>query len=71
MLPRQTLEQIVDDCIKKYAKENNGSHGWSKEDIEKMVLKKGGKKADVYAALAHGIEKCLGVEVTPVKDLLN
>lgn len=71
MLPRRTIEMIVDDCIKKYAREHDGSHGWSKEDIENMVLKHGGEQKDVYAAIAHGLEKCLGVEVEPVRNLMN
>lgn len=65
MLPRRTLEMIVDDCMIKFAKENNGSEGWTKEDIENAVLEHGGEKNDVYAAMAIGMDVCLGGDKLP------
>ena len=71
MLPRRTLELIVDDCMKKFARENNGSEGWTKEDIQNAVLHHGGEQKDVYAAMAIGMELCLGEEPEPIKNLLS
>lgn len=70
MLTKRTLEMIVDDCMKMYARENNGERGWTKEDIENAVLRHGGEKNDVYAAMKIGMEVCLG-ECEPIRTLLN
>ena len=71
MLSRRTLEMIVDDCMVKYAKENNGSQGWTKEDIINEVMRHGGEQKDVYSAMAIGMELCLGERAEPIKNLLN
>jgi hypothetical protein len=71
MLSKETIELIVNDCMAKFARENDGSNGWSKEDILNAVLLNGGEQKDVYAAMALGMEKCFGEPVLPARTLLN
>ncbi len=60
MLPRRTLEMIVDDCMVKFASENGGSTGWTKDDIINVVMNLDGDQNDVYAAMAIGMDVCFG-----------
>lgn len=71
MLTKETIEKIVNDCMQKYADENDGKPSWAKVDIENAVLELGGEQKDVYAAMAHGMERCLGTPVEPVRTMLN
>ncbi|HGD3184165.1 TPA: hypothetical protein ACIOCJ_000699 [Streptococcus agalactiae] len=43
----------------KFAKENDGSKGWEKEDIENEILLFGGTMTDVYEAMKIGFNVCL------------
>ena len=70
MLTKRTLELIVDDCMKRYARENDGIKGWAKEDIENAVFRNGGEQNDVYAAMVIGMEICFG-DCDPIRTLLN
>ena len=60
MLSRRTLEMIVDDCMIKYARENNGAEGWAKDDIANAVYMHGGDQNDMYSAMIIGMEVCFG-----------
>ena len=71
MLTKEKIEVIVKDCMEKYAKENDGSQGWAKEDIQNAVLREGGDEKDVYEAMAVGFEKCTGEKIEPVRTMLN
>ena len=53
------LETIVFECMEKFAKENCGEQGWTKEDIQNAVLKRGGKMEDVYEAMKIGLKICI------------
>lgn len=43
----------------KFAKENDGSKGWEKEDIENEILLLSGTMTDVYEAMKIGFNVCL------------
>ena len=52
MLKNHVIEEIVDASMDKFSSEHDGSEGWSKEDITKMVKEHGGDNTDVLKAVA-------------------
>ena len=38
MLEKEVLELVVKKVMDKFARENNGSKGWTKEDIQNCLL---------------------------------
>lgn len=67
MLEKEVLELVVKKVMDKFAKENDGSKGWTKEDIQNEVLNLGGTMTDVYEAMKIGLDICLLKEtVEPV-----
>ena len=61
MLPQETIEKITVEAMQKYARENGGEQGWTKDDITTGVLLAGGEEADVFRAMALGMNLC-GIE---------
>lgn len=51
MLEKEVLELVVKKVMDKFARENNGSKGWTKEDIQNEILNLGGTMTDVYEAI--------------------
>lgn len=58
MLEKKVLELVVKNVMDKFARENDGSKGWTKEDIQNEVLNLGGTIADVYEAMRIGMGIC-------------
>ena len=58
----------VDASMDKFSSEHDGSEGWSKEDITKMVKEHGGDNTDVLKAIALGMCKCLAEDVPEDAD---
>lgn len=50
---------VVKKVLDKFSKENDGSKGWEKEDIENEILLFGGTMTDVYEAMNIGFNVCL------------
>lgn len=59
MLEKEVLELVVKKVMDKFVKENDGSKGWTKEDIQNEVLNLGGTMTDVYGAMKIGLDICL------------
>lgn len=67
MLEKEVLELVVKKVMDKFARENNGSKGWTKEDIQNEILNLGGTMTDVYEVMKIGLDICLLEEkVEPV-----
>ena len=67
MLEKEVLELVVKKVMDKFVRENNGSKGWTKEDIQNEVLNLGGTMTDVYEAMKIGLDICfLEEKVEPV-----
>lgn len=56
MLEKEVLELVVKKVMDKFVKENDGSKGWTKEDIQ---INLGGTMTDVYGAMKIGLDICL------------
>lgn len=54
MIEKEVLELVVKKVIEKFAKENDGSKGWEKEDIENEILLLSRTMTDVYEAMKIG-----------------
>lgn len=67
MLEKEVLELVVKKVMDKFERENDGSKGWTKKDIQNEVLNLGGTMTDVYEAMKIGLDICLLEEkVEPV-----
>ncbi|HEK9985589.1 TPA: hypothetical protein TVN94_000027 [Streptococcus equi subsp. zooepidemicus] len=67
MLEKEVLELVVKKVMDKFARENDGLKGWTKEDIQNEILNLGGTMTDVYEAMKIGLDICLLEEkVEPV-----
>lgn len=67
MLEKEVLELVVKKVMDKFARENDGLKGWTKEDIQNEILNLGGTMTDVYEAMKIGLDICLFEEkVEPV-----
>ena len=58
MLDKIVLEKIVFEAMKKFSRENKGSVGWNRDDIEAGVLAAGGEMTDVYRGMSLGMRLC-------------
>ena len=58
MQKHDEIERITFEAMEKYARENGGATGWTKEDITNGVLKAGGEQEDVFRCMALGMELC-------------
>ena len=61
MLSNDVIEEIAFQAMQDYANKNNGETGWTRDEIEKLVLEEGGEWSDVLKAMALGMNLC-GVE---------
>lgn len=68
MLRNHVIEDIVDASMDKFSSEHDGSEGWTKEDITRMVNEHGGDNTDVLKAVALGMCKCLAKDVPEDAD---
>lgn len=59
MIEKEVLGLVVKKVMDKFAKENDGSKGWEKEDIENEILLLSGTMTDVYEAMKIGFNACL------------
>jgi len=59
MIEKEVLELVVKKVMDKFAKENDGSKGWEKEDIENEILLLSRTMTDVYEAMKIGFNVCL------------
>lgn len=59
MLEKEVLELVVKKVMDKFARENDGLKGWTKEDIQNEILNLGGTMTDVYEAMKIGMDICL------------
>ncbi|HHR6834715.1 TPA: hypothetical protein ACS82W_001586 [Streptococcus pneumoniae] len=59
MIEKEILELVVKKVMDKFAKKNDGSRGWVKEDIENEILLLGGTMTDVYESMKIGFNVCL------------
>ena len=67
MLEKEVLDLVVKKVMDKFARENDGSKGWTKEYVQNEVLNLGGTMTDVYEAMKIGLDICLLEEkVEPV-----
>ena len=61
MLSNDVIEEIAFQAMQDYADKNDGETGWTRDEIEKLVLEKGGEWSDVLKTMALGMNLC-GVE---------
>ena len=61
MLSNDIIEENTFQAMQDFADKNDGVSGWTRDEIEKLVLEKGGERRDVLRAMALGMNLC-GVE---------
>jgi hypothetical protein len=57
MLNEKQIKLVVTSAMSKYAAENNGKRGISKDHVVMKVVEFGGDESDVRAAMVEGIKQ--------------
>ena len=57
MLSERQIRLVVTSAMSKYAAENNGKRGLSKEDVIDAVASFGGDAVDVKIAIVEGVRR--------------